>query len=216
MKQIIIQAGEVVRVEKVIRGALLGYSEQEWTKRARVEQGIMERYYGQMGGVDIAFAVLWTISMLLWFQDVDTADLLFPLMWGGLGVAQLVGYYFLTKKNRNPVAIPGLYENGIQLPNHFFLPYPEIGKIERKAMRLGSFKKKDIIRLRSKFAKKPGSFNDGWTVSVDFLGTGGMVELKERIEMDRGLKTRRPSLVVYGRGGAKFQERGMEPIRGAW
>ena len=217
MKQVIIKAGEVVRVDQVMRGALLGYSEQEWMRRARVEQTAFERNYSLMGLSYLILAFGWATSWVLWSQERDLWDLLFALMWGCLGVAQLLGYFILARRNRNPVAVPGLYENGIQFPTHFFVPYPEIGKIERKPKRLNSFKKKDIIRLRSKFAKKPGSITDGWAVSAEFLGTGGMAALKERLEITRGLRTTgRPTLVLYGPGGARSQERGMEPIQGTW
>jgi hypothetical protein len=120
------------------------------------------------------------------------------------------------KKNRNPVAVPGLYEHGIQMTGHFFIPYPEIGRIERKPARLGSLKKRDMIRLRSRYAKKPGSITDGWLVSADFLGPYGMLELKKRLEMDRGIRGARPALVLYGWGGTRSMEPGMGPARGTW
>jgi hypothetical protein len=216
LKQVIIQAGDVVRVHKVMRGALLGSNEPEWTRRAKVEQRVHERYFILMGVLYFAVSVPWIVFILQLEIDLLSSELFFPLMWGIVGSTYLLGYYFLKKQNDNPPAVPGLYEFGIQLPSHWFIPYPEIGKIERKNKRLNSYKKRDIIRLRSKFAKKPGSLTDGWAVSADFLGTGGMVELKNRLEMDRGIKTSPPPLVIYGRGGAKAETKGMGPIRGAW
>jgi len=217
LKQVIIQTGDVLRVDLVKRGALLGFSEQEWQRRASLEQSKELKFLPYVGMAFIALGVIDIVASVFWFGVFDTGDLVLPIGWFIVGGLYVSIYYIRTTKNLNPGAIPGLYENGIQLPNHFFIPYPEIGQIERKEGRMNGFRKRDIIRLRSKFAKKPGSITDGWVVSAEFLGTWGMAALKERLEITRGLRTTgRPTLVLYGPGGARFQERGMEPIRGAW
>jgi hypothetical protein len=199
-----------------MRGALLGYGKEEWMSRSIAEQRYTEKYFLYMGMMYMSAGLGWFIGMTFLLQEVASSDLMFGMLWIGLGLMYVFMYYHQVKINHNPVAVPGLYENGIQLPTHLFLPYPEIGKIERKPKRLNSWKKRDIVHLRSKFEKKPGSLTDGWIVSADFLGSGGMVELKTRMEIDRGLKAGRPDLVVYSSGGAKASERGMDPIKGAW
>ncbi|UCC93592.1 MAG: hypothetical protein JSW25_02715 [Thermoplasmata archaeon] len=216
MKQAIIQAGKAERVKKVMRGSLLGYPEQEWRRRARKEQEILQKPNLYIGMMHICLGLFWVFIISMGEGGLDWMAVLLGTLWGGLGAAQIIGYYHLTSKSRNPPAVPGLYEHGIQTPLDIFIPYPEIGKIERKQARLNSMKKRDLIHMRSKFAKNPGSLTDGWLISADFLGTAGMLELKTRLEEDRGIKAGRPDLVVYGRGGAKSRERGMDPIKGSW
>lgn len=212
MKQKIVESGEVQLVESVKRGYLLCYSDQEWMERARVQQKPLERGHAISGAGNILIAAIWT--SVLAFPPIDTFILVLPLLWGGMGAVQIVFYYWEVKRNNDPVAIPGLYENGIQLPIHLFVPYPEIGKIERKEARDGLLKRPGTIQLRSRFAKKPGSITDGWSVFVEFLGLAGMACLKERLEISRGLKVGVPELVLYGPDGVKSVERGMGPANG--
>jgi hypothetical protein len=216
LKQSIIQAGEVEKVDEVRRGALLGHSETEWMWRAREEQRLMERSNLITGVLHIGLGIFWAIFLLLMTEEGIAIGLVLPVLYSGLGAGQIIMYYDLTRRNRNPVAVPGLYEHGIQMPSHFFLPYPEIGRIERKPTRSRLLKKRDMIRLRGKYAKKPGSLTDGWFISADFLGPYGMLELKKRLEMDRGIRKARPALVLYGSGGIRSLEPGMGPARGTW
>jgi hypothetical protein len=216
LKQVVVQAGETVTVDEVKRGALLGHSETEWTWRAREEQRVTERSNLAGGILNMGLGTIWAVSFIWWFGDLTVLDMVLPLGYTCLGAGQVIMYYNMARRNRNPVAVPGLYEHGIQMPSHFFLPYPEIGRIERKPARSGSWKRRDMIRLRSKYAKKPGSLSDGWPISADFLGPYGMLELKKRLEMDRGIRKARPALVLYGKGATRSMEPGMGPARGTW
>ncbi len=216
MKQAIIETGEVKKVEAVDRGDLLGYTEDEWIRRARTEQRPGERSSYWTGVMYIAMAFAFAVMGIAMFQTTDPSDLFFSIVWGGLGGIQLIVTGLMVRKNNNPVAVPGLYMNGVQLLTHVFVPYSEIGKVERDEVRVGLRKRREFVRLRSKFAKKPGTITDGWAVAVEFLGPGGMAALKERLEISRGLKVGTPELIIYGRDGAKTTTRGMGPADGRW
>jgi len=214
---VIVQAGENKRVDHVTRGALLGYNEHEWKIRAIPMQARVERLVASLSLVFLTMSALMVLEWLFWSGTMDTLDILMTIFSIAAGALMGVAYFKTVLNYRNPVAVPGLYENGIQLPTDLvFVAYPEIGKVEREIGTRFTLKKRDVIRLRSKFAKKPGTPTDGWVITAEFLGPGGMAALKERLEIARGLKKARPSLVVFGPGGARSIERGMEPVKEGW
>ena len=206
MKQVIIQGGKGARVDQVDRGVLIGYGETEWMRRARKQQEPLERIQRTNGVLYLVLASAIAVTSVIWFQDLNPGALLFSFAWGGLGAFHLVAFHYLSKRNRDSIVVPGLYENGIEHPTHLFIPYSEISKIEFKTKNNVSPKKRGNIRIRSKFAKKPGSFTDGWIVPAEFLGTDGLETLIEAVDgklVDEGP----PKLVTYiGKGGVVEQE----------
>jgi len=186
LKQRIIQSGKVTIVDKVTRGALLCYDKDEWMKRARVVQRDME-----IGTVLMIFVAFFNMILEIWrwffgVPFLESNNFIFPLIWAIMLILFIWTTHAMRKRNRYPVAVPGIYENGVQLPNdHTFVPYAEIRMVEWEFLPLFSFKKKVYIRLRSKFAKKPGSITDGWSIPVEYLGPEGMTILRDRMEMAR-------------------------------
>ncbi|MCJ2539950.1 MAG: hypothetical protein LN414_01620, partial [Candidatus Thermoplasmatota archaeon] len=116
--------------------------------------------------------------------------------------------YLQASMNQNPPAVAGIYENGVQLLTHVFLPYAEIGKIERSFSK--SFRRlgKEMISFGARGDEKT-TWRLGWAFPVEFLGMEGMARLKERLEVSRGIGTGRPALVIYAPVRDSFYSTGL-------
>lgn len=200
MRQAIVFWGKVRRLEHVDRGNLMCYSMSEWEARASREQSRGFRFYIVLLTLLVAWTVLRAWRMAT-FGELGI-DAVISIVYIVTMATLVVFTVRVVMLNRDPPAVPALYEYGIQLPGHLFVPYTEIGRIERERASEHLMARHDLIRFRSRFAEKPFHPTDGWDVSSDFLGPRGLATLVERMEIARGMRTYRPSLTVYGPGGA--------------
>jgi hypothetical protein len=193
--------GKVKRVEHVDRGGLMCYTRSEWEVRASREQSRGFRFYIALLLFLVAWTVLRTWRMATFGElGIDIVITIFYIVTMATLVTFAIRFVMM---NRNPPAVPALYEYGVQLPWHVFVPYTEIGRIERDRASDHMLRRHDLIRLRSRFTDKPFHPTDGWEVSADFLGPRGLATLVERMEIARGMRSFRPALTVYGPGGAR-------------
>ncbi len=216
MRQLLISDGKVEKVDEVDRGLLLLYDKKEWMRRSLPEQKAFERTFliPMVGWFCLA---IFEIALVFFLSNPIRFDRL-PIifLWFLLSGLYALQYFHLWVRNRNPVAVPGIYENGIQLLHRTFLPYGEIGKVERKVGRFMTWKKRDLVHLNPRVEPASKYLTVSWKLPVDFLGPAGMACLKERLEISRGLKVGVPELILYGPDGTKTVERGMGPANGDW
>ena len=215
MKEKIIEDGQLLRVKEVKRGLLLVYSEDEWAKRAK---GIYKKSEDRQTIIAVVYTVFIISNIALqtnWFQDLQSIDFAFITFLIAMMILMVVYLYLQASMNRNPPAVAGIYENGVQLLTHVFLPYPEIGMIERSFTKVLLGPGQETIFIGAKGDEKT-TRSLGWAFPVEFLGMGGMARLKERIEVSRGHKPGPPGLVLYGPGGTRSEAKGFEPFGGAW
>ncbi len=201
MRQAIVFWGKVKRIEHVDRGGLMCYSRSEWKARASREQSRGFRFYIAL----LLLLLAWTFFRT--WRMATIGELGIDAVITILYMVTMATFVTLTIRvvmmNRDPPAVPALYEYDIQLPGHLFVPYTEIGRVERERASDDLLRRQDRIRLRSRFADKPFHPTDGWEVSEDFLGPRGLATLVERLEIARGMRSYRPALTVYGPGGAR-------------
>jgi hypothetical protein len=216
LKQRQITDGKVQRVDEVDRGGLLVYEKDEWMRRALPEQRRHERVYLFQMLSWFCLALFEIVLFVILSDPVQTGRLPIVFMWLILSGLYAVHYFIIAGGNRNPIAVPGIYENGIQLLHHTFVPFKEIGRVERKEGRFMTWKKRDLVHLHPKVEPDSKYSTGAWRLPVDFLGPGGMACLKERMEISRGLKVGVPELVLYGPGGSKTVSRGVGPVNGRW
>jgi hypothetical protein len=193
----VIEGGKPVKTDVVRRGRLLVYNDQEWALRAKVEHKRLERQTGSLLGIQLGLVMVYGVGLLLLPDMMDLGDYLILTMFILYAGSYAVMFSIIASRNRNPPAIPGIYENGIQLLTHVFLPYPEIGTIERTAARRWMWMKREIIFLLPKGEKGQKVMVSTWFLPVEFLGMEGMARLKERLEDSRGLRRTAPALHIY-------------------
>ena len=215
MKEKIIEDGQLLRVKEVKRGCLLVYSEDEWAKRAKGIYKKREDHQTLFVLAYIGFIIVNIAMQTNGFQDLQSIDLAFIIFMIAMMALMVVFLYLQASMDRTPPAVAGIYENGVQLLTHAFLPYPEIGKIERTFTKVMVGPGQETIFIGAKGDEKT-TRRLGWAFPVEFLGMEGMARLKERLEGSRGLKPGPPGLVLYGPGGTRSEAKGMEPISGAW
>lgn len=208
MKEKIIEDGQLLRVKEVKRGCLLVYSEDEWAKRSK---GIYKKREDHQTLLAATYAGLIIANMAMQtngFQDLQSIDLAFITFMIAMMALMVVFLYLQASMNRNPPAVAGIYENGVQLLTHAFLPYPEIGKIERTTTKGFRGPVRETISFGAKGDEKTIR-RIGWSFTVEFLGMSGMARLKERLEVSRGIGTGRPALVIYAPVRDSFYSTGL-------
>lgn len=203
MSQRYIHSGKVRRRPSLQRGVLLVYSEEEWARRAKIES--REAYvtiWKILLVVVIVPLMLLVLSLVVPASDFLYAPLFVVLVitivsvFGGVLVS-------LAWRDRTMVAVPGLYENGLELPQHVFLPYTEVGTVRMAEIDNRVDGRYEVVHLFKKGVEDPKPFVDGRMVRVGFLGPEGLAELKERLEGARRPDKGRtpPELRVYGPRG---------------
>jgi hypothetical protein len=89
------------------------------------------------------------------------------------GLSTVIGYFIWIKRTA-----PGLYENGVQHPDGYFIPYREIGHVEireRAGGLVGS-----VLRLTPR--QKGGTWDwDYYEIPTDFLGPFGLKTIRDKI-----------------------------------
>jgi hypothetical protein len=179
----IIYHGEWMEAEDIDRGRLLLRDVEGWTGRyyLTLHWSMFFMMLGAMLGFLTATIVVGTSVVSM------TPSII------GYFIGFLIGYGLIALSFRSSVRkggpVPGLYENGVQLPRAFrksqFLPYDEI-----EAVKVGRLLFFDSVRLIPRYRKRK------WRVSKILLGEEG-TRVLQRLVAQPPEATGTPRLVLY-------------------
>jgi len=171
--QYIVRAGRLVRDEHIERGAMLVRPEEEW----RAWDDRRDRFVLRALAAGAVFYVLMVAYFyLVWGRAHPGEDmwrslplvLVFVAIIAGGMVVQLV-----VSRGRGGSPAVGLYEQGVQVTHDTFLPYSEVGAVERTP---------GVVRVTERVRRRGYPFVLWrWGLSMDLLGEEGARELEERV-----------------------------------
>ena len=195
-----VKQGKFVRDKGIDRGNLLLMTEEEWRERY---DGLLKKIMWTASILSVLmvsivviipmFFVLFTIPEGQTPAALIVLFLMLPLMMFFLPFLSL----YQGRQQAKKLPAPGLYEYGLQLAPHAFIPYPEIASTERKAV--GWPKKKDVVAMHPRYQRKALGIKikTPWNVLIELIGEEGAKELEARVRGDIGPKGP-PELHIYG------------------
>jgi hypothetical protein len=155
--------GRLVKVDRVDRGNPVSVSEEDmrsrWWMRHRRNLLVIE-------------LVVWATIAVQYTRGALSVE--YVLLFGAVFVTSvLVGY--LLMQSRAP---PGLYSNGVQHPQAYFIPFWEIGDVKVRERALGV--SGPVVRLVPRFTGGTWDW-DYYEIPIGLLGEGGVETIVERI-----------------------------------
>lgn len=198
MKEYVIKDGRPARTEGVERGRLLLLSKEEWLdrnmrlhRRLLVLQAVIAVIagLGMFLPIRLATTEIWTLLMQVLFVTVFitgwTALLYLLIWWSGRN---------LRKRLEESGLVPGIYENGIELPTiptamSVFMPYHEVQAVRRRRILRWGF-----------YGLVPRRGLARYDYPTWFFGDEGFKLIGERLA-GVPLEKEPPDLVVYPAGG---------------
>ena len=163
MREVKLVQGRLVKVDHVDRGAPIAVREDEMRSRWWMRR---RRY------LLIVELLVWASITTQYMRGRVSVE--YVLLFGLLFATSVIFGYFLFSA-RTP---PGLYLNGVQHPQAYFLPYEEIGQVQVRdgAGGLGG----PFVRLTPRF--KGGTWDwDYYDIPIELLGEGGVETIMDRI-----------------------------------
>ncbi len=180
--QYIIEHGRPAVDRLYERGRMLIWTEAEWEERYKTFiSGALRTIAVVMVAVYLIMSSALLITGLL-LSSPSAWDWVYEMMIittiGFIVFPPLIVYGFLSGSRGEG---PGLYEKGIQMLYHHFVPYEEIARVGRAPERwFGG----DMMELHPHYEKRR---RDGrrdpslWRMPVRFLGEEGVEELERRV-----------------------------------
>ena len=174
---------------------MLVHTEEEWRHRHKtILDRTARRLWMWMVAVGIGL-ILYVLCVEYLFEpwDVISTSAFIIIILSGM-VIPSVGRIVKHRTRRYPAT--GLYEEGLQITPHIFIPYAEIASTEREPSGVFSL---EGVRLHLRFRLPlPLWFvlPEGLTVPAEFLGEYGIVELERRVAVFQA-PVEPPRLVLY-------------------
>jgi hypothetical protein len=209
LKEFVVRDGEPVP-GKGSRGRLLFHDEKEWLHRTH--RFIIEytREFRPIilipAGASVAITMGVTVLTFILLGVTDWRGFLeitvLAVVVGGGLVLIFVGLvygsmWFHTLRLRRDLPVPGLYENGLEVPamnasRSVFMPYEELGEVKQSK---DTDLKEPHLMVYSRSEK--------WivTLPISFLGSEGIALLLERSSKEDEVEP--PDLVLYGVKGRR-------------